>query len=206
MKNLIPRQITAAHKLESKIRVCDSMELKVWYSLKIEKLKRLLSKMADDDEIIEMVSTNRESKQIDEILAFIKDLNFVNKCFQKHNLTIADVHAALNEFIKKHPSLRSRLGTYADIILYRTFESAIAKIQESDESEMTPDETLGIKKLLQPNSRSQFDGFDNLPLGDRVINLRRIYRIKKSNYVELRFMIPSYNLCERLFWTAGFVL
>lgn len=93
----------------------------------------------------------------------MKDLNSVSKHFQNEYLTIVDVPAVLNEFIKK-PSSCSILGTYVDIVLYPSFQSAITKIQDVNELETIPDENWSVTQWLQPNLHSQFDVFDNLPL------------------------------------------
>ena len=157
----------------------------------------------DDDKVLDLVPTSREMKKLDELYIILIDLNSATKCFQRENITFADVRAVLDEIIVIHPSLASRLETNAEIILFKSFESAIAKIEDGLEASLNDAEKDAANHLLKETQRSH-DLFKNLPLAERVLKRRRFSKTAKSSYIDVRFIQATSNLCEKFFSTAGY--
>lgn len=68
-------------------------------------------------------------------------------------MIITEVHAILDEAISAHPSTQGRLNSNANIILHSTFESAIKKIQDHNEANLTSVELKTVSILLKSKAR-----------------------------------------------------
>lgn len=101
-----------------------------------------------------------------------------------------------------------RLEADVKIIFYSEFESGMVKILESKTDMLTIQENSAVPmfEISEPSSKGN-EQEAQLNLGQRVMKKRRIdQRRKTQGYMDLRFILPISNICERLFPVAGFVL
>ena len=206
MKNLIPaaklRRLTSLKPITS----CVTRWSSVFHMLcRFQKLSHYINQLNDED-IIDLVPNNRESKSIEDLIGILRDLNSVTKRFQADDNTIADVRAVLDKVISKYPGTKTRLDSSASIVMYPSFESAVSKIQDGLENSLTDVEKSFVSHLLKSSSNGSSDLFTSLPLAEQVMKRRRFSRNAKSAYMDLRFIQPTSNMCERFFSTAGYTL
>lgn len=101
------------------------------------------------------------------------------------------------------PATSSRLSDLAKIITQPTFESRLIKIQQDRENDLT-EEVLAVQDLKLTGYGSDIIPDDNdLLFPDRALKPQRRGQQK---YFDRRFILPTSNLCKRLFSDAGYAL
>ena len=162
----------------------------------------------EDDEIEKLILTASEYRRIEKLNEKFKDLNSVTLALQKENTTVADARCLFETVLEEFPEMRKRLGNDAKIIANPNFENAICKLMNQEYDNLSVIEKSTVKDLIQSNSDDcvPVDIDDNsLSLGERALKKRKI-SCEKSVYMDLRFIQPTSNMCERLFSVAGFAL
>ena len=158
----------------------------------------------DLTEIICMMPTHAEMKQLDKLYSLLRDLDSVTNHFQSETASLAEIRAILNGVLEQYPETLHRLNDRADIILHSDFESARAKIQDDKEDQLTDEEKLCVTALLKDKTASPIDDISLLPLAQRVLKKRKMMKEKKSEYIDLRFLQGTSNIYEIFFSKAGY--
>jgi len=163
----------------------------------------------DHPEVQELLLSEEENSDTDALLKRLTDLNSVTVELQSDCTTLEDCRVLFDGVLEKYPLMKDRLGDKTSMVLNPHFEEAIRKIQRGEESELkgvqqratlhlrkkrdvgvTPKKVstpMSFAKLLLKKSKNRTDG-------------------SESKYVDTRFIVPTSNLCERLFSKAGYVL
>ena len=93
-------------------------------------------------------------------------------------------------------------------MLDKNFEMAVVKIQQGKFDSLTPAEQCSVKHLTKEikrvESRSECD--EQISFAERILKKQKmeVHAASNSEYIDLRFLIPSSNICERIFCKAGF--
>ena len=137
--------------------------------------------------------------------------------FQNEDLSLCDVRDYLDVAIQAFPELSEHCGPQSRIVVDQAFESAVVKIQKAQQSNenltLTNHEANCVQHLKKPD-----EPHDENPDVEVIVqesNLQVLMRdLKKrkteapvsssSRYVDLRFIRPTSNKCERQFSIAGF--
>lgn len=154
--------------------------------------------LLDDDE--ELVITTFMKK--------LHDLESVTKQLQSDSVTVAEYRGLLDALIELHPSTRERLKQNSEIVADPLFESAVIKVQSRKESSLCPAEKMAIRHLLNESSSSvENEKKTHLSFAERVLKIIRTeIQTTQSKYIDLRFILATSNIFERLFSAAGFAL
>ncbi|KAG7346544.1 hypothetical protein IV203_005612 [Nitzschia inconspicua] len=104
----------------------------------------------------------------------------------------------------------------AIIIHDDVFESAVQKILKGSEEELTPDESVKVTGLRNGTSPmeeetktgEERDADAGLSLAEKALKRRRLVSTttSASAFMDLHFIVPTSNMCERLFSEAGYGL
>ena len=144
-----------------------------------------------------------EDGMVNKTCLCFSELNTITKALQSENTTLSDVRAYFNEVIEICPECHERLGPAADIVLRAQFESGIVKLQQGHLHELLATELEAVAKLkVTLPSNSEVD-LSTLSLAERALKKRRIHRETDENYLNTRFILPTSNVCERLFSIVG---
>ena len=127
---------------------------------------------------------------------------------QKDDTRLSDVRFPFNYATSEFPQLDRYCSKNARIIHSESYEDAIVKIQNGEESTLTNSECESVE-MLTKNCNVQVTTIDNYPEeGDFAANLlkrrKRDQRVGKSAYQPLDFLLPTSNLIERFFSSATF--
>lgn len=158
------------------------------------------------DEVEELMLSEDEDDDLLRLLRQLKDLDSVTKALQDARHGLYDARLLFEGVMDKHPSTRSRLGTRSNLVDNPIFENAVAKVQAANEAALTSSERKSIAHLLRDEqSRPQEDtGSEGFSFAERLLKRRRLNESQqKSRYLDLRFILATSNLCERLFSLAG---
>lgn len=170
-------------------------------------LKEFLPKL-DDVELESILLSEEEDILVDHLCTKLRDLDSVTKELQRSNISLAEARVLFDGVIEKYPNSKRRLGPDSNIIENKRFESAIVKIQQNREEELTLAEKRAVAHLKKEEGQSSSEvPQESLSFAQRLLKKRRVDNQKSSDgYVDMRFILPTSNLCERLFSIAGYAM
>ena len=96
----------------------------------------------------------------------------------------------------------SHLGENAEIILNKSFVSALQKILNNRQSNLTAEELLSVSGLQVTRNALEETVEEELSMAARALK-RQCISQNVSNFLDVRFIVPTSNMCERLFSEAG---
>ncbi|KAG7354964.1 hypothetical protein IV203_004320 [Nitzschia inconspicua] len=216
LKNIIPaaklRKLTPLRaKCSNATRWSSTYEMLVRY----KQLEEFLPKLGFV-EVEDMMPNHSQKLTIDLLMSILTDLQSVTKALQAENRTVLEVRDLFDEVIKTYPQTKNRLGENASIIHDNVFESAVQKILKGSEEELTPDESVKVTGLrhgsltMEEETRTgeERDADAGLSLAEKALKRRRLESTttSKSAFMDLHFIVPTSNMCERLFSEAGYGL
>jgi hypothetical protein len=151
-----------------------------------------------------------------ELLTQLGQLATLTKFLQSEDRQLYEVRNAFDEAIKLFPCLEQHCSVSSEIICDPHFERAVCKIQENqiygESLKLTSAESKQVKHLKK-HGECQVPGDDDLAdfeaPDQMAVALRRVKRSKiqaASDYIDLRFVRPTSNICERLFSVSKMAL
>ena len=111
-----------------------------------------------------------------------------------------------NETLKKLSNFDAKkryIHENAEIIKFKDFENGCVKIIEQHEDDLTVDEAEACANLLLREEGTEDEESDNDDFASAVLE-KRPKMSKTPKYMDLRFILPTSNIVERLFSSAGY--
>ena len=137
----------------------------------------------------------------------LKDFESVTMALQRETTTMAEVRALFDAIAKEYPIVEKRLAADADIVLDKNFESALVKLQVGKMDSLSSAEVRSVKHLKKSSEQeysSEDENNHEISFADRILKRQKLEAQGSSTeYLDLRFLIPTSNICERLFSKAG---
>lgn len=157
-------------------------------------------------EIDELLLSDQDDLTIERLCQKFANLDSVTIALQDNSTTISKARCLFDSVIEDYPRLASRLATDAQIVDNDHFENAIAKIQLSQEHDLTVNEQRAVKDFKLEHNSQENRNNRRLSLAERAIKRHRVSvgSTQKSQYMDLRFLLATSNICERLFSIAGY--
>ena len=172
-----------------------------------------------DDDVLDLVPTVRESREIDEILAMDNKFESVSQVLQRSSthekyVDLHGVRCLFDGLIEECPAAKPFLKMDAEIVHSKHFESGVIKVQSGNEQTLTRDEKKSLKRFLidyDANNDSDIEEIesDQLSFADSVLERAQAakrQRIEKSAYRSMKHVSPTSNVCERLFSRAKLIM
>jgi len=124
----------------------------------------------------------------------LSELDKVTKELQSESMCLAKVRSIFDEVIVDFPETVERLAMDAHAVHSPTFENACVKILNRDVNSLSSDEIVAVRHLETDTTNS-----DDFCVGNSILD--RALKRKKIDptYCDFRFLIPTSNVCERLF-------
>ena len=104
------------------------------------------------------------------------------------------------------PETRGRLSESAPIVRSPIFESAIMKVKLERTSLLTHEDLESLQCFENEDLVNNAQSESNISYADRAIFAQKRHSLAERSYHDLRFLMLTYNICERLFSKAGCVL
>lgn len=159
-------------------------------------------------ELSQLLRTEVENEAVDALSTKLRDHALVDKELQNVSVISAEARALIEEVISRYRSSAERLGTEVIIAENKVFESAIFKIQSNNEKDVSVIEARCVKGILLKESLEAIVPCDfNKPtsLPENVLKRMQSSEVMmESKSMELRFILSTTNICERLFSMTGF--
>jgi hypothetical protein len=164
-------------------------------------LKPHLVHFDNHSELIDYMPTARESSDLMELEKVLQQLASVTKALQRESLDLADVRMLFDEVMSVHTDTQPYIGRDGNIVMCKHFENAVVKILHCQEHTLSTAEAdavacLNLDVIVEPDSELDF--------ASAVLKRRKIQSV--SLYMDCRFILPTSNVCERFFSTAGYCL
>ena len=159
------------------------------------------------DELATINLKPSDDERVDDLLHYIEPLESVTKVLLSDDTKVSDARILFDAVIDNFPCTINRLSPYATIVHDPTFESAVLKIQRGNIGGLSVDEKLAVSSLsIQRNVRSERSD-DRLSFVHRALKMQELEdESNLSGYMDTRFLVPTSNLCERLFSRVGYAL
>eukprot|EP00171_Calliarthron_tuberculosum_P009436 IDg9436t1 len=107
----------------------------------------------------------------------------------------------------KFQETTSKLTANTTIAHSPVFEAAIVKVQSDNQRALSRDERYVLSGLKIYESEEETPTEMNLSFAQRVLKRQRVSSsVCNISYIDLRFLLPTFNVCERLFSKAGYVI
>jgi hypothetical protein len=173
------------------------------------KIREFLSQL-DIDEIHDLMLSSKENRDIDGLFEVLKDFESVSKVLQRDDTTMADVRALFDAISENYSNCERRLARDAPLVLDKFFESAVVKIQQGSVNSLSPAELRAVQHLKKNADQQQNVVHDSqISFAEQVLKKRKYESETASlqkEYIDLRLLIPTSNICERLFSRSGYAL
>lgn len=174
--------------------------------MRYEELKEHII-LLSSDELDDLRLTSAETRRFSILLQRLKDLDSVTKRLQQDSTTLADVRLIFDAVIENFPETSERLKPDATIVQSVTFEAAIVKVQLGYQAALDRQEKASIERFSVQSVHSDNSEDDELSFADRALKRqKRSISGETTSYGDMRFLLPTSNVCERLFSKAGHVL
>ena len=174
--------------------------------LRYVRLREFLPKL-DSSEIDRLSLTSTENRRIDSLLEQLKTLESVSKALQEERTSISDVRAMFDAVIEEFPETTDRLTSSAAIVHSPLLESGIVKVQRGKNGALSREERSVLFPFELACNATSTEGDDCLSFAQRALKRQKMAGWDNSNnYMDTRFLLPTSNICERLFSKCGHVL
>lgn len=174
--------------------------------VRYDRLREFLSEL-DSAEIDNLSLTTAENRRVDSLLLKLKDLESVTKALQYENTSIGDVRGLFDAVIEQFPQTATRLSSSSNIIHTPLFESGIIKVQLGNSGALCRDEREILSSLACDQGEECSARDTGLSFAERALKRQKLNCSGQENkYMDTRFVLPTSNICERLFSKAGHVL
>ena len=149
------------------------------------------------------------------------DLDMITVQFQHEDLSMCDVRANLDVAIQAFPKLSEHCGPESRIVADPEFENAVVKIQMAQQCNeqlaLNRAQELCVQHLKKPLDNPGVEEIQPQPQPTDLQALMKKIKKRKmeassssgcssstSSYIDVRFIRPTSNKCERQFSVAGF--
>jgi hypothetical protein len=166
-----------------------------------------------DEEVMGVeLLTRYQERTLSTLVEHCKHLESISLELQKESCTMLDVRVLFDEACLDFPVLKTYISETAEIIHSNHFESAICKILNGKESDLTILEKDSVKHCLKSNSNNNSDASPSsespmMTLAQRALKKKKIETEALKNvsaYIDLKIAKPTSNIAEQFFSIAGY--
>lgn len=154
-------------------------------------------------EVAKFIPTDSQLNIIRQQKKALDDFKSITKTLKSRETTISDTQTLFQSLIIEFPNFDfdQYLGIDAPIIHSPVFETAIIKIQNCEQNEMSSEEKFAVKGLTTQFVTDPLlnNDDDDLSFAERALKRKRLSTMSCKDYVNTNFVIPTSNDVKRLF-------
>ena len=162
-----------------------------------------------DDSLLDLIPTPREHAAIVALCRSLDDLNSITLALQSdNNMDLSQIRTLFDGAAEVFPRLSHYTSTDADIVAFPVFENSIVKVIRGDERNLSISERESIAIFLLPLEEGGLEETivpvitTPLSFAARLIKAKQPTVEVKSKYMDLRWIVGTSNIVERLFSLA----
>ena len=165
-------------------------------------LKEYIPQLEIDDVDV-LMPTITEIRKIEGLVSKLSQLHGVTKALHLVELNLSDSRTLFDTVLEDYPQLNTNLFRNANIVYDKIFERTVCKALDDQHSLLVSEEfevlePFRVGSILNETSTSSFE----LSLVDRAFKKRKLSNLSRTKYMDLRFILPTSNICERLFFSC----
>ncbi|KAF1792906.1 Ribonuclease H-like domain [Phytophthora cactorum] len=141
-----------------------------------------------------LMLTASEAMVVSELLKDLVKLDSVTVALQSESLTMSEVRDLFDHSISKYPAMKKYLSSNASILNNPVLERALVKLQSG--RKVTPTEKAA--KVITGKEESGDEKESQVSFAQQALKRRRLTGPSEV-YVDTAFILPTSNICERLF-------
>lgn len=153
-------------------------------------------------EIEESLLLRKEDQQVDAIWETMKKLDSITLCLKRDNTTVSQVRVMFDTVILHHAEMEDSLKNNADIVECKDYESELVKDQQNRSRDLSTVEKAAIEHLRKPHNKGDTKTC-NLSIAEIALQKHLEQQQSSTEYIHSRFIVPTSNMCERLFSKAS---
>ena len=157
----------------------------------------------DSDDVDRICLTPTENRQVDTLPTKLRPLESITKHLQNESTTLSETRALFDAMIESYPDTAHRLSSNADIVHCTEFEAAIVKIQRGSSCVLSREESIAVSSLAVSSTTVECADDEGLSFAERALKRHKsIAKETVQKHADTPFLIPTSNVCERLFSKA----
>jgi hypothetical protein len=172
-------------------------------------LKDLLPTL-NNQEVNMFIPDGRKINELEVLLKDLKKFESVTKALQSANINLAEVRILFDSIKSVFPQLESRLSVNASLVVNEDFETGIVKVINGKEQELSEDQKEELQSFLRDTDKDVQEIISVAQEEDFAMAIlkanEQAQSIHSSMYVDLKWVPPTSNICERLFSAAKQVI
>ena len=148
-----------------------------------------------------------EFQTVEALLNSMKQFRYFSLELQRSDVDMTDTRDLLDCIIASNPGIELYIGPRAPIVYSTDFEAGVIKIQRKADHDLSDAEKNAVKCFLKPsvhrnhNETTTSSGEDAVETLEALRKRRRIEN-HTSLYADVKHVLPTSNICERLFSRA----
>ena len=180
----------------------------VVYAVMLQRYFQIEEHLCNIKDVECMMPGTRATRNLKRLCESFSQLDYVAKELQKSSTTLAGVRALFDAVMEDYSKSDHSLSINAKVVHNPEFESGIVKILNNHVADLTATEMDSVQCLKMEHVAS-FEAecttsvSDNLSIAARARKKSQISMVQMNQYVDPRFILPTTNICERLFSVAG---
>ncbi|RLN05773.1 hypothetical protein BBJ28_00024862 [Nothophytophthora sp. Chile5] len=155
-------------------------------------------------ELESVLLSRRETERAFVLRDDLEKMEGVTKALQKSTLTLSGVRRLFHHVVAAYPQLDDRLGKAATIVNNAPLESGIVKLQRHEVLSASERAACAVFKLAEHGNDSADATQERPSFVRNAFKRRRAGR--RQRYMDVGFVPPTSNECERFFSAAKLVL
>jgi hypothetical protein len=156
-----------------------------------------------DHEIQPLLLRRAEHERVKALEKDLIKFEGVTQALQKSTLTMSAVRRLFDQVVKEYPALKSRLGATAQIVNNPHLEQGLVKLQRGEALTIAERSACaGFRSTALERVPAQDDGNSSIVKAA----FKKKKAPKRSHHVDVAYVPPTSNECERFFSAAKLVL
>jgi hypothetical protein len=174
------------------------------------KLKDIVSSL-NNMEINVFIPDGRKLNELEQLEKDSKKFESITKALQSASINLAEVPILFDSISSNFPSVQGRLAVNGSLVFNEPFETGIVKVINGKESELSNEESEQMEQFLRDDTDVEEITEAEAQLDEDYARSllkenERKKSITSSKYVNLKWIPPTSNICERLFSSARQVI
>ena len=173
-------------------------------------LVEFLSKI---DEIADMLPTRAQHKKLEALHVKCEEFYGYTLALQSEDITMYETRLLLDRLISRYPDMAHHLAPDAEIVQCVAFESAVVKVQAGNALQLSEDERVALEPFVHASDMGDLDTSEDEVENPRLFALNFLKTKRQclatppasDAYINLKCVLPTSNLVERLFSKAKLV-
>lgn len=151
-----------------------------------------------------LLLTTAHNRRLEAPVSKIKVVQSISKLLQCDDNTLANVRVVVDDVTDFYTLFTTKLFADANIIACPTFESAIVKVHLGSSGVLSREERFQVSQFAHNQMNGNLGTEISLSCAARAFNgQRRLSTNEAAVYSDLRFVLPTSNICKKLFSITG---